>query len=539
MKDLFNGIPRKRLIRDFIFGISFSLINCGWTTLVTTIVNRKFDDSILKFILLLFVYVVIWQTNEFIGDLHAEVTTCIIENEVSRYYVWELYKIKPDILKKKNTGYISGVMQKLAVQQTAAYTQIVQDIPINIVYIMYFGIVLSKYSIVYGVLLCATYVGSNCVRWWINQHYTFSRAENLADAEGSRNKLTIDLISNMNTVQKMRAITYMDRKMIKENENCIKAIKKWKTADELSYVIAKGMMFAYFPACILIMYYTGDTQSQTDIGFLALLAAVSTQAVHNSKALFRALKAYNRFTGALSKLQFVKDSNNYRYYLSQSKFYYAEILPLVYKYNEVIDGKENVIEINIPSFRVNKGDFVCITGESGQGKTTLLDILSGQIETDKVKINGSYIKNRLDCVFVSQDTEIFDMSLRDNLTLGRDISDVKLLRYLDAVGLSEWVHAQPEFLDTMLGERGVFVSTGQRQRLNLIRGLLMDDKEIYLLDEPTSNVDEKTEEHMIELIKCELRNKTVIIVSHRPKITEICNVRYEFENGVLHKIQEE
>lgn len=129
--------------------------------------------------------------------------------------------------------------------------------------------------------------------------------------------------------------------------------------------------------------------------------------------------------------------------------------------------------------------------------------------------------------------KMFDMTVRDNLTLGKDISDEKILYYLDMVGLGDWINSQPKFLDTMLGERGVFVSTGQRQRLNLVRGLLIEDKEVYLLDEPTSNVDEETEERMISLIKEVLKDKTLIVVTHRPKIKAICNKIYKFENGEI------
>ena len=107
---------------------------------------------------------------------------------------------------------------------------------------------------------------------------------------------------------------------------------------------------------------------------------------------------------------------------------------------------------------------------------------------------------------------------------------------MEITGLKDWLDHQKDGLNTRLGERGVFVSTGQRQRLNLIRGLLIEDKEIYLLDEPTSNVDEQTEEKMINLIKEVLKNKTVIIVTHRPKIKAICNRNYVFKDSVLREI---
>ena len=171
-------------------------------------------------------------------------------------------------------------------------------------------------------------------------------------------------------------------------------------------------------------------------------------------------------------------------------------------------------------------------------KTTLLNVLSQEIETDNVKINNIQTKKRLDCVFIAQDTEVLDLSDRDNLKLGKDIPDEILLSYLDRVGLKGWIDSQENGLDTIFGERGCYVSTGQRQRLNLIRGLLMtySDKEIFLLDEPTSNVDEETELKMVELINEVLADKTVIIVTHRPRIKDICNKHYEFIKGKLYSI---
>ena len=148
-------------------------------------------------------------------------------------------------------------------------------------------------------------------------------------------------------------------------------------------------------------------------------------------------------------------------------------------------------------------------------------------------VDGKNTNAKLDSVFISQDIEMFDMSLRDNLALGANIPDETLVSFLEAVGLADWYSKQKEGLDTLLGERGVFVSTGQRQRLNLIRGLLVKDKELYLLDEPTSNVDAVIEKRIIDLIQSELKGKTVVIVTHRDAIKNICNKEYHFENSIM------
>lgn len=534
MKALFNGVPKKRVIVDFLLCIVFSLVNCAWTSYVTTVVTRTFDNSIIAFILSLILFAVSWELFELVCDIHAEISCMTIYNEVSRYYLLKLYNITPDVLKKNNTGYVSGVLQQLIERQSTAYSSVVMEAPISFAYMVYFSIRLGHSNPKYGLLLMGCYLLSNLYRTLVNKFLVMPKTEAVVDAQGLRNKMVIDFISNMNTVQKMSAVDYADHKIKLANGECIHTDKIWVLADEIAYTVPKCIMWSFFPMCLWIMYTSGDVVSWNNTVFLALLAAVATQATHNSKALFRAIKYYGKFKAALSKLNFVEDYDNQRYEKYSGDFNNVTIEDCCYSYNEKVEEQERTVTIDIPMFHVNRGEFVCITGESGQGKTTLLDILSGQIETECVKVNNEWLDDkRLDCVFISQDTEIFDMTLRDNLTLGKQIPSSVLIHHLEAVGLGDWLRAQPAGLDTVLGERGVFVSTGQRQRINLVRGLLIKDKEIYLLDEPTSNVDDETEAKMIELIKNSLYGRTVIIVSHKPKITEICQVHYEFVNGRL------
>ena len=532
MKSIFNGVPAKKTVFLLFITTVFSLLHCLWSWFVSYLVGKTFDDQLIRLLVLMVALIVTWEITEYIGDVFSNVISETIENEVSQFYLNKLFILKPSVLKKSNTGYISGVVQKLISHQQTVYDQVVIDLPITVVYVIYFSVAIGKYHFMFGLFLVAVFIMSTVIRTLLNTFVVVERTEELADAEGNRNKLVIDLISNINTVQKMSALTYMNEKMREVKSIAMRACKRWAYVDEIAFISFKFTTLLYTPIIILWMYFTGNIEYMHNVEFQALLAAIAIQQLHNTRAVCVALRAYARFVGTKQKLDFVEVEDNIRWDLIDEPFKRLIAKDISYSYVEKKDGVDISHHIVIPDFYVKSGDFVCISGESGQGKTTLLDLISGQIETDNVWINGNN-HGRLDCVFISQDTEVFDMSLRDNLTLGRNISDAVLRTMLGEVGLGEWLDSLEDGFDTLLGERGVFVSTGQRQRINLVRGLLINDKNVYLLDEPTSNVDTETEEKMINLIEKTLKGKTVVIVSHRMKIADICNRHYVFTNGVL------
>ena len=138
-------------------------------------------------------------------------------------------------------------------------------------------------------------------------------------------------------------------------------------------------------------------------------------------------------------------------------------------------------------------------------------------------------------MYVSQEVEMFDLSIRDNLCLGKDIPNEKIFELLDEAGMTSWYKELPDGLDTMVGERGIKLSAGQKQRLNLIRGILID-KDLYFFDEPTSNLDAVSEEKITNMIEKYLKDKTYVIVTHRPKLKELCNKHYVFDNHMMKEL---
>lgn len=137
-----------------------------------------------------------------------------------------------------------------------------------------------------------------------------------------------------------------------------------------------------------------------------------------------------------------------------------------------------------------------------------------------------------DVAYISQDSDLFDLTIKENLCLGKRISDEQIEIFLEEAGLLSWISTLEHGIHTIVGEKGVKLSAGQKQRLNIIRGILLD-KEIYIFDEPTSNLDVESEKKIYYMIDKYLQGKTCILVTHRPKLIELCTLHYRFLNREL------
>lgn len=196
---------------------------------------------------------------------------------------------------------------------------------------------------------------------------------------------------------------------------------------------------------------------------LFYLSAVS-KLYFNLNSLVRLIDIAERFKTAKKQLdEYFKDSREVKLL---DCFESIKLRDVVFSYTK------DSTKIKIPEFVLNKGDKVSIVGESGQGKTTAMNILAGlyPLENGELLIDDELKKDcRLDLVFVSQEVELFDLSIRDNLCLGKDVPEDQIMQLLDEAGLMSWYEELPNGLDTMVGEKGIKLSAGQKQRLNLIR----------------------------------------------------------------------
>ena len=200
---------------------------------------------------------------------------------------------------------------------------------------------------------------------------------------------------------------------------------------------------------------------------------------------------------------------------------------------------ENKVLSNV-SIEINKGDFVSLTGISGGGKSTFFLLLLGAYRPQQGKLTfktekgdfraGGETRNLF--AYVPQGNFLFSGTVRDNITFLNELaSEDEIKRAAEIACMDKFIEELPDGLDTKIGENGFGVSEGQAQRIAVARAIL-SNAPILLLDESTSALDEETEARLLKNI-ADLKEKTVIIVTHRKAALNICNKHLILKEGEI------
>lgn len=196
--------------------------------------------------------------------------------------------------------------------------------------------------------------------------------------------------------------------------------------------------------------------------------------------------------------------------------------------------------INNISFKINKNSSIALVGESGSGKSTIIKLIMGLIKYDEgniliddkelSKLNLNIFYDNV--TYISQEAPIFDGTLRENLIFDKKISDEKIKKVLSLVCLDKFYGKLEDGLDTELGEKGIRMSGGERQRVALAR-LFFDDSKIIILDEATSAMDNITEKLVMKNVVKQLNNKTLIVIAHRLETIKDVDKIYVLSDGII------
>lgn len=192
--------------------------------------------------------------------------------------------------------------------------------------------------------------------------------------------------------------------------------------------------------------------------------------------------------------------------------------------------------------RIKRGEKVAIVGPSGSGKSTLMDVLlglfpefDGEIIVDGVDRRGDVKAWQRSVGYIPQNVYLLDDTITRNVAFGiedRNIDRQAVLRAVSLAGLERVVKTQASGLDTVIGDRGIRISGGERQRIGIARALYHDPA-VLILDEATSALDNQTERQVVDSILALSPAKTVIIIAHRLSSVTLCDRVYLMSGGCI------
>ena len=194
---------------------------------------------------------------------------------------------------------------------------------------------------------------------------------------------------------------------------------------------------------------------------------------------------------------------------------------------------------------IESGDKIGIKGETGSGKTTLINLMIGLLEDyhGEIKLNQGNLKDNLYNLqnkigYVPQSVYLADESILFNITLDEEkkADHKKLSKILSMVELNDLVNNLPDKINTVIGERGGKLSGGQCQRIGIARALYRNPS-IIIFDEATSALDEETENKILDKLFNYNAEKTIIIISHRNNSFKHCKTIFEIKNKNINKLK--
>ena len=275
----------------------------------------------------------------------------------------------------------------------------------------------------------------------------------------------------------------------------------------------------------VLIFYSGKLMSRGEVdinNFFSFLAAMML-AYQPVRALSTLNLVLNQGLSAASRILPIIDQENSINDISEAK-------PIVIKNSNIkfkdinfsyeVEEGETLSSINL-EFKGRK--MTSLVGHSGSGKSTILNLIprfydpqSGDISIDEQSIYKSTITSiRKEISMVSQETTLFDDTIKNNIKYAKkDATDDEVYKVAKLSFCDEFIENLPQKYDTLIGENGVRLSGGEKQRLSIARAM-MKNSSIILLDEATSALDSETENKIQEALKILTENKTTIVIAHR------------------------
>jgi len=363
------------------------------------------------------------------------------------------------------------------------------------------------------------------------------------------NKSMIDTFSSYKEIKVYKNEAFFFENFLKLNSFFTKISRSKSIADSLPGIIIE--LFLVILICLILLYSVKILNMNLDTLF-PFIAMFSVLVLKTMKSSITITNFLNQFSFVKSQVDILNEVNE-RYKKMNlddvdlktlrktdfEKFNKIEFKDVAFSYI----SNDKTLDLKNLNLKIFKNEFIGISGKSGSGKTTILNLVIGFLKPNKGQIlyNDKILNNLFDkfrISYLSQSTFLLDASIKSNICVGINENEIdysKLKKVIKDSELESFVSDKKEGLEFIVGENGRYLSEGQKQRLGLARALYYGP-DILILDEPTSSLDVLTEGEIINSINKLKGKKTIILISHEFRNLDKCDKIIKLENGVINVI---
>ena len=528
LKRLFNTYTKKHLKKIF-FSVFFSLILAGSTASIAWLLDPAIEkifvnkDKTLIFIIPIFIIFAFIAKG---GSLYLAKVTMIkvgrlVKEDLQLDLVKSLIKSDTENIEKKHTGkFVSNLTFDAGLIENMCSVGILNLFKDFLTLIALLSVMFYqnwKLSLFAIIMIPLASIAAKSLGKRIGKVSTEAQ-----EMSGNLNKYLIELLSNHKLIKVFQKEDYETNRSSKVIKDLAEKVMK----SAIVFVRASPIMETLTGIMIGgIIYYSGSLIIAGEIGinnFFSFLAAMmlAYQPVRSLATLNITINT--GLAGARRVLPIIDEKNKVSEALNPLNLNVdkadVKIVNLSFKYNKTEDIVLDDINLNFEG-----GKMTALVGHSGAGKSTIMNMIprfydpeKGDILIDDQSIYKSKLQDlRSNISLVSQETTLFDDTVRNNIIYANlNATSDEINNAIKYSFAEEFINKLPNKLDTIIGEKGVRLSGGEKQRLSIARAILKKSK-IILLDEATSSLDADTEKKIQDAINFLTQNKTTIVIAHR------------------------